>query len=122
MKYLPVIVMLLLAGCAPILREEPLTSRIYPPTAEIDILDSWPENRAFIEIAEITARADREAVGAIVDRAKAAGADAVLFGPPYHYGDVVILFAGGNIGGHQAGGINTVPMTRIQARLIKYLP
>jgi hypothetical protein len=103
------------------LHEEPLTGRFYPATTRIDILDSWPENRAFVEIAEITARADQDSVAAIIDRAKEDGADAVLFGPPYHYGDVVILFAGGNIEGHLAGGINTVPMTRIRARLIKYL-
>jgi len=122
MKYLPLSGMVLLAGCAPALREEPLTHRTYAPTAEIDILDSWPENRASVEIAEITARADPESATAIVERAKAAGADAVLFGPAYRYGDVVILFAGGNIGGHLAGGINTVPMMRVRARLIKYLP
>jgi hypothetical protein len=122
MKYLLMIGMLLLAGCAPILREEPLTSRIYTPTTEVDILDSWPEDTPFIEIAEITARADDESAAAIVEQAKAAGADAVVFGRPYHSGDVVILFAGGNIGGHLAGPINTVPMTRVRAQLIKYLP
>jgi len=122
MKYLFIIGTLLLAGCAPILREEPLTSRIYAPTTEVDILDSWPEDRAFIKIADITARADDKSAAAIVEQAKTAGADAVVFGRPYHYGDVVILFAGGNIGGHLAGGINTVPMTRVRARLIKYLP
>lgn len=122
MKYLLVIAVLSLTGCAPTLSVEPLTGRTYAPTAEVDILDAWPETRKFVEIADITARADQESVAAIVDRAKAAGADAVVFGPPYHYGDVVILFAGGNIGGHLAGGINTVPLTRIRARLIKYLP
>jgi hypothetical protein len=121
MKYL-LIGMLLLAGCAPTLREEPLTSRVYTPTTEVEVLGAWPEDRRFVEIAAITARADQESVAAIVDRAKAAGADAVVFGPPYRYGDVAILFAGGNIGGHLAGGINTVPIVRIQARLIKYLP
>ncbi|HYE34474.1 hypothetical protein [Methylocaldum sp.] len=122
MKYLLMTWMVLLAGCAPTLREVPYTWQVYPPTTHVDILDSRPEDKAFVEIAEITARADRDGVAAIVDRAKESGADAVLFGPPYHYGDVAILFAGGNIGGHLAGPISTVPMTRIRARLIKYLP
>ncbi len=121
MKYLS-IGMLLLAGCAPTLREEPLTGRIYTPTTEVEILDAWPEDRRVVEIAAITARADQDSVAAIVERAKAIGADAVVFGLPYRYGDVDILFAGGNIGGHLAGGINTVPIMRIHARLIKYLP
>lgn len=122
MKYFLLIGMLLLAGCAPTLREEPLTGRVFTPTTEVEILDALPEDRRFVEIAAITAQADQESVAAIVDRAMATGADAVVFGPPYRYGDVAILFAGGNIGGHLAGSINTVPLTRIHARLIKYLP
>jgi hypothetical protein len=121
MKYL-LIGMLLLAGCAPTLREEPLIGRAFTPTTKVEILDALPEDRRFVEIAAITAQADQESVDAIVDRAMATGADAVVFGPPYRYGDVAILFAGGNIGGHLAGGINTVRIMQIHARLIKYLP
>jgi hypothetical protein len=114
--------MLLLAACAPQVREELYTGKAYPPTEEVDLLDAWPRDRDYEEIGTITADADPASLPVLMDRAMDLGADAVVLAPPEDRGAVTVPIGSDNAGSRLTAEPYAVSRKRVRARLLRYLP
>ncbi len=67
------------------------TMDIYEPTANVEILHTWPLNSKYIEIAdlEVNAGGDR-ANDALLDKAMEIGADAIVIEPVHLHSQVYV--------------------------------
>ncbi len=80
------LVLLMLGGCAaPRVHEHLFTERKFAPTTQVETLISWPKDRKYQKIAEFEitegiAHSDRAILEAFVEKAKAMGADAIVWG------------------------------------------
>ncbi len=76
---------LLLAGCAYGI-ETAMFRPPYPPTASVDVYRNRPPDRPYVEIAQLGTYDAGNALGRLVERAEAIGADAIILLPRRYKG------------------------------------
>jgi hypothetical protein len=108
-------------GGLPSVRETRYTSDIFEPTANIEVLQTWPRDRKYLEMAELEVAAGTKANDALRDKAMEMGADAIVVGPAHRHGQVQVPI-GGTISDGPAGSFRGVPLNRVRAVAIKYQP
>jgi len=111
----------LLACGLPTVQEMRYTSDTFEPTATVEVLQTWPRDRKYLEIAELEVSASAKANNALVDKAKEMGADAIVIGPTHQHGQVHVPI-GGTISDGPAGSFRGVPLNSVRAVAIKYQP
>jgi hypothetical protein len=97
------------------------TSDTFEPTANVEVLQTWPRDRKYLEIAELEVSAGAKANNALLDKAKEMGADAIVIGPPHRHSQVQVPI-GGTISDGPAGSFRGVPLNSVRAVAIKYQP
>ena len=71
-----------LSGCGfPSVQEVRFITNTFEPTDHVEVLDSWPQDRKYIEISELEVSAGDQAEEALVEKAKELGADAKPHSP-----------------------------------------
>jgi hypothetical protein len=108
-------------GGLPTVREMRYTSDTFEPTANVEVLQTWPRDRKYLEIAELEVAAGAKANNALRDKAMEMGADAIVVGPPHQHGQVHVPI-GGTISDGPAGSFRGVPLNSVRAVAIKYQP
>jgi hypothetical protein len=113
--------LLLLNACAPSVNEELLTSTAYPPTSQIDLLDTWPTDKRFVEIGTATTDASQKALAILMDRGMRIGANAVVLGRPQRR-EAMVPIGSSNAGSRLTAEPYMIPLVRVRAVYLKYLP
>jgi hypothetical protein len=108
-------------GGLPSVRETRYTSDTFEPTANVEVLQTWPRDRKYLEIAELEVSTGAKANNALRDKAKEMGADAIVIGPVHRHGQVQVPI-GGTISDGPAGSFRGVPLNSVRAVAIKYQP
>jgi len=124
MRYQLILLIMLcsLSACGlPTVQEMRYTSDTFEPTATVEVLQTWPRDRKYLEIAELEVSASAKANNALVDKAKEMGADAIVIGPTHQHGQVHVPI-GGTISDGPAGSFRGVPLNSVRAVAIKYQP
>jgi hypothetical protein len=112
--------LLMLSACAPpTVRERLLTDKQFAPTAQVETLISWPTGRKFEKIAELeipegSATSDQAILDAFAAKAKALGADAIVWGARSGRGSTQVPVAG-------PVGVSVNAEAKTHAIAIKYL-
>jgi len=122
-KLILLIILFSLFACSglPSVREMRYTMDTFEPTANAEVLQTWPRDRKYLEIAELEVSAGSKANNALLERAKEIGADAIVIGPPHQHGQVHVPI-GGTISDGPAGSFRGVPLNSVRAVAIKYQP
>ena len=121
-KLILLIVLFTLAACGlPSVQEVRYTMDTFEPTANVEVLQTWPRDRKYLEIAELEVSAGSKANNALLERAKEIGADAIVIGPTHQHGQVHVPI-GGTISDGPAGSFRGVPLNSVHAVAIKYQP
>jgi len=112
---------LLACSSLPTVQEMRYTSDTFEPTVNVEVLQTWPRDRKYLEIAELEVAAGAKANNALRDKAMEMGADAIVVGPPHRHGQVQVPI-GGTISDGPAGSFRGVPLNSVRAVAIKYQP
>jgi hypothetical protein len=111
-----------LTACGlPSVRETRYTMDTFEPTVNVEVLQTWPRDRKYIEIAEFEVGVDDQANNALLDKAKAIGADAIVIGPVHRHGQVYVPINGELLDG-PAGGYRGIVLDSVRAIAIKFAP
>lgn len=120
MRYILIllIVHFALTACGlPTVREVRYTMDTFEPTAKVDVLQTWPQDRKYIEIAELEVSAGDQANNALLDKAKEIGADAIVIEPVHRHSQAYVpIDAAFN------GGDRGVILDSVRAIAIKFKP
>lgn len=122
MKYSLIIICLaaLLSACAPPVNEIPYTAQTFPPTTEVDVLETEPAEQAYIRIAELEVNVTNypdEALELILDKAREVGADAVIVHGVKDKGILEVPIAGSFV---RQTSTARIPLRTLRATAIKY--
>lgn len=121
-KLILLIILFSLFACGhPTVREMRYTLDTFEPTANVDVLQTWPQDRKYLEIAELEVSASAKANNALLDKAREIGADAIVIGAVHQHGQVQVPI-GGTISDGPAGSFRGVPLNSVRAVAIKYQP
>lgn len=80
-----------LTACSlPSVREDRYTMDTFKPTTNVEVLQTWPLDRKYIEIARLEVSAGDQANNALLDKAKEMGADAIVIEPAHRHSLVYV--------------------------------
>ena len=108
---------MLLTGCSikPTVNVMPISDRIYPVTATVDVLFAKPAQRSFIELGVLSARlsnaTQEKLIPALKEKAQGIGADAIVILGQNSSGSASLPVAGMRM---------SVPLVNVQALAIRY--
>jgi hypothetical protein len=116
------VVLFALTACGlPSVQEVRYTMDTYEPTTKVEVLQTWPRDRNYIEIAELEVSAGHQANNALLDEAKKMGADAIVIGPTHQHSKVYVPIDAGLING-TSSGFRSVSLEGVRAIAIKFQP
>ena len=116
------VVLFALTACGlPSVQEVRYTMDTYEPTTNVEVLQTWPRDRNYIEIAELEVSAGDQANNALLDEAKKMGADAIVIGPIHKHSKVYVPIDAGLING-TSSGFRSVSLDSVRAIAIKFQP
>lgn len=76
------VVLFVLTACSqPQVREVKYTMDTFEPTADVEVLNTWPRDRKYFAIGELEVSTSDQANNALVRKARQMGADAIVVGP-----------------------------------------
>lgn len=76
------VVLFVLTACSqPQVREVKYTMDTFEPTADVEVLKTWPRDRKYFAIGELEVSTSDQANNALVRKARQMGADAIVIGP-----------------------------------------
>jgi hypothetical protein len=76
------VVLFVLTACSqPQVREVKYTMDTFEPTADVEVLSTWPRDRKYFAIGELEVSTSDQANNALVRKARQMGADAIVVGP-----------------------------------------
>lgn len=76
------VVLFVLTACSqPQVREVKYTMDTFEPTADVEVLNTWPCDRKYFAIGELEVSTSDQANNALVRKARQMGADAIVLGP-----------------------------------------
>ncbi|MGZ4970820.1 MAG: hypothetical protein ACXWFX_07175 [Methylobacter sp.] len=124
MKYILSLLVALftLTACGlPAVKETRYTMNNFGPTANVEVLQTWPRDRKYIEIAELEVSASDQANNALLDKAREIGADAIVVGPVHRRGPVYVPIDGELLDG-PAGSYRGITLDSVRVVAIKFEP
>ncbi|MGZ4976851.1 MAG: hypothetical protein ACXV8O_06835 [Methylobacter sp.] len=124
MKYLLSLLVALFALTAcglPAVKETRYTMDTFEPTANVEVLQTWPRDRKYIEIAELEVSVGDQANNALLDKAREIGADAIVVGSVHRRGSVYVPIDGELLDG-PAGSYRGITMDSVRAVALKFEP
>jgi len=111
------VVLFALTACGlPSVQAVRYTMDTFEPTTNVEVLQTWPRDRKYIEIAELEVSAGDQANNALLDKAKEMGADAIVIEPAHRHGQAYVPI-GGALSESRAVTLNSV-----RAIAIKFEP
>ncbi|WP_020160765.1 MULTISPECIES: hypothetical protein [Methylobacter] len=123
MKYASVLLVVFfsLAACGPpTVQEVRYTRDTFEPTANVEVLDTWPRDRKYRQIAELEVSAGDHANDALVEKAREMGADAIVIGPAFQHSQVHVPIDSAINGASRS--YRAVPLNRVRGIAIKFEP
>jgi hypothetical protein len=112
------VVLFALTACGlPSVQENRYTMDTYEPTTNVAILQTWPQDRKYIEIADLEVRAGDQVYDALLDKAKEMGADAIVIEPVHRHSQVYVPIDKG-----ASSAFRSVTLDSVRAIAIKFQP
>jgi hypothetical protein len=105
----------------PLVEVEKYTMDTFEPTTNVAILQTWPQDRKYIEIADLEVRAGDQAYDALLDKAKEMGADAIVIEPVHRHSQVYVPIDA-QMGKGASSGFRSVTLDSVRAIAIKFQP
>lgn len=111
-----VVLFALIACGLPSVQEERYTMDTFEPTTNVAILNSWPLDRKYIQIASLEVSAGAKANDALLNKAKELGADAIVMEPVHRHSRVYVPIDAKN------ASSRSVTLNSVRAIAIKFEP
>jgi hypothetical protein len=93
------------------------TMDTFEPTTKVKVLQTWPQDRKYIQIGELEVSAGDQANNALLDKAKEMGADAIVIEPAHQHGKVYVPINAGF-----SGGYRNITLESVRVIAIKFEP